>query len=125
MDRFLSGNVFLVLSMLSAASAQVLIKRLLIEINVDSFDSNTFRALMEGTRPWRGATALVMIVVGFGFWILCLGRLNLSYAYPIACTSVLLVSLLSIVFLDEVMSLRMWFGTFLILGGVVLLMPRA
>ena len=124
MDRFLTGNMFLALSMLCAASSQVLIKQLLIEVNAVSFDSNTIRALLEGTRPWRGGTALVMVVVGFGFWILCLGRLNLSYAYPIACSSVLLVSLLSIVFLGEAMTPRMWFGTVLILGGVVLLMPQ-
>ena len=125
MQRFLIGNAFLALSILCVATGQILIKRLLIEINADSIDSNAVRALMEGTRPWRGATALLVIVAGFSFWILSLAKLNLSYAYPIACSSVLLVSLLSMMFLDEAMTLRMWLGTVLILGGVVLLMPQA
>ena len=125
MQRFLIGNAFLALSILCVAAGQILIKRLLLEINADGIDSNAIRALLEGTRPWRSATALAVIVAGFAFWILCLARLNLNYAYPIACSSVLLVSLLSMVFLDEPMTVQMWLGTVLILGGVVLLMPQA
>jgi uncharacterized membrane protein len=64
-----------------------------------------------------------MLGVGLVFWLLCLDRLNLSYAYPIACSSVLLVALFSGLFLGETVTLKMWSGTVLILIGIVLLMP--
>ena len=65
-----------------------------------------------------------MLVAGFLFWILCLVRLELSYAYPVACSSVLFVSLFSVIFLGETVTPRMWIGTAFILVGLVLLMPK-
>ena len=124
MSKFVIGNLFLLVSMISTAGSQILIKRLLVEVPDHRFDWNTLNAFMEGTRPLRGGLAMTGVVFGFVFWVLCLGKLNLTYAYPIGCSSVLLVSLLSLVFLDEPMTLRMWFGTTMILGGVMLLMPR-
>ena len=63
-------------------------------------------------------------VAGFGFWVLALARLELSYAYPIACSSILFVALLSTVFLGEPMTPKMWVGTVMILVGVILLTPQ-
>ncbi len=57
------------------------------------------------------------------FWALCLSRLSLSYAYPVASTSVLLIAVFSVVVLGEAISLKMWAGTALILVGIVLLRP--
>ena len=71
----------------------------------------------------RGSIALLLLVSGFLFWVLSLTRLDLSYAYPIACSSVLLVALMSAIFLGEAVTLRMWSGTVLILIGIALLTP--
>jgi uncharacterized membrane protein len=67
--------------------------------------------------------SLMMLLLGFVFWILALSKLNLNYAYPIACTSVIFVALFSSIFLGESITLRMSIGTALILVGIIFLMP--
>ena len=123
MSRFMIGNVFLVISMVCAASSQILIKALIDEVRPGGFDWSVVRSFMSGERLVRGGGAGVLLVAGFLFWILSLGRLDLSYAYPVACTSVLLISFFSVVFLGETMTARMWAGTALIVVGMVLLTP--
>lgn len=123
MSRFMIGNVFLVISMVCAASSQILIKALIDEIRPGGFDWSVVQSFTSAARLLRGAGAGVLLVAGFVFWILSLGRLDLSYAYPVACTSVLLISFFSVVFLGESMTIRMWAGTALIVVGMVLLTP--
>jgi uncharacterized membrane protein len=64
-----------------------------------------------------------MIVGGFVFWTLSLTKLNLSYAYPIACSSALLVAFLSAAVLGETVTLKTWMGTLLIVLGTALIVP--
>jgi len=47
------------------------------------------------------SAALAMIVMAFIFWTLSLSRLELSNAYPIACSSALIVVFFSVLFLGE------------------------
>jgi drug/metabolite transporter (DMT)-like permease len=125
MSRFLSGNLLLVLSMVCASTSQLLFKIWLTDAAPDGVGPGTLRALMR-SRAWpAGAAGAVLLVLGFAAWILCLSRLELSYAYPIACTSVLLVAVLAALVLGEAFTPRMWLGTALILIGVALLTPRA
>jgi drug/metabolite transporter (DMT)-like permease len=65
----------------------------------------------------------VMIVAGFIFWTFSLTKLNLSYAYPIACSSALLVALLSAFLLGEAVTVKTWLGTGMIVVGTALLVP--
>ena len=123
MSRFMIGNVFLVISMVCAASSQILIKALIDEVRPGGLDWSVVQSFLSGGRLLRGAGAGVLLVAGFVFWILSLGRLDLSYAYPVACTSVLLISFFSVIVLGESMTLRMWAGTALIVVGMVLLTP--
>lgn len=124
MNRFVIGNLFLLLSMACAATSQILLRALLAETGPLGLDWTACRSLLTGERLVRGGLAMMLIVAGFGFWVLALSRLQLSYAYPIACSSILLVTLLSALFLGEAITVRTWAGTVLILLGVVLLMPR-
>ncbi len=123
MSRFLVGNVFLLLSMACAAGSQVLLKALLREVPPPAPSWSTLAPLLTPDRLLRGGIALGLIVAGFLFWVLCLARLELSYAYPIACSSVVLVAALASLVLGEPMGLRAWSGTLLILLGIVLLTP--
>ena len=123
MSRFLVGNLFLVLSMLCATASHILIKGLLDQLQPGSLSWGTLGQLLTGPRLFRGSAAAALLVVGFLSWLLCLSRLELSYAYPVASSSVLLVTAFSIAVLGESVSWRMWLGTLLILAGIILVRP--
>lgn len=53
-------------------------------------------------------------------WIWLLSRVELSQAYPFMALSFVIVPLLSMVFLDEHVDYRYWFGIALIVAGIVL-----
>ncbi len=122
MSRFVLGNVFLAASIGCAALSQVLLKAVL-----RGSDPGDLRALLGALfASGRGATsglALVLVASGFVCWLQALTRLDLSYAYPIACASILVVAFLSWLVLGEPLSARAWVGTLLVLAGVALLAP--
>lgn len=124
MSRFVTGNVFLLLSMLCAASSQLLLKAVLRGIDPPGLAWRSWEPLLAPDRLGRGAAAMALIVAGFVFWVLCLARLELSYAYPVACSSILIVALLGVLVLGETMTPSAWAGAALIVGGVILLAPK-
>jgi drug/metabolite transporter (DMT)-like permease len=123
MSRFALGNVFLLLSMLCTAGSQLLIKRVLDDARLNSAAGATLLELLTPARLMRGGAGLLLMAAAFVLWMLCLMRLDLAYAYPIACASVVFVSLLSVAFLHEVVTPRAWLGTALVLVGVILIGP--
>ncbi len=123
MSRFVVGNLFLASAILLTSIAQVVIKALMSELDEGAGFSEKMREMLVDGRLWRAMLAGSMVVSGFLCWVACLSRLDLSYAYPIACGSALIVAILSVVFLGESMTWRMWAGTLLILAGTALLTP--
>jgi drug/metabolite transporter (DMT)-like permease len=115
------GNLFLIGSMVFAVASQLLIKTMIDEIEPSAFSWEQLRPFLEGDRLFRSLLAGALIIAGFVCWILCLVKLDLSYAYPIVCTTVLFVALASVMFLGETMTLRGWLATGLVLAGLVLL----
>jgi multidrug transporter EmrE-like cation transporter len=67
--------------------------------------------------------ALVLLGTGFVFWMMSLNKLDLSYAYPVACSSAVIITLFSVLFLGEAVSIKGWCGTVLIILGIILLAP--
>ena len=124
MTRFVAGNVFLLLSMICASTSQLVLKTVMRGVDPPGLAWSSWQPFLAPDRFFRGAGAMILIVSGFGLWVLALARLELSYAYPIACASILFVALLSAVFLGETITPKMWAGTVLILIGVVLLTPQ-
>ena len=124
MTRVLTGNLFLLLSIGCAATSQLLLKSALSGIEPPGLAPASWRPLLEAPRAARGSLAALLIVAGFACWVLCLARLPLGYAYPVACSSIVLVALLSVVFLGEAITPRMLGGTLLIMVGVWLVAPR-
>lgn len=120
---FAAGNVFLLASMLCSSGAQLLLKRVIDEARLSAAGGAALLSLLTWERVLRGGGALLLVGLGFICWILCLTRLDLTYAYPIACASVLFVTLFGAVFLHEAVSARTWAGTVLVVLGVVLLGP--
>jgi len=123
MSRFLVGNLFLLLSVVGATGGHVLLKSVVDDVKSSGLSWETVQALGTASRLLRGGAGAALVVVAFLFWLLALTRLDLSYAYPVACSSLLLVTLFSVVFLGEPVTLRIWVGTVLVLAGVALLMP--
>lgn len=124
MTRFFYGNLFLLSSMICAATSQILLKGVLQEIAPPGLAPSSWRPLLTSDRVLRGGAAGSLVVVGFVFWVLCLARLPLGYAYPVACSSIVIVALLGVLFLGESITPRMLVGTLLITLGVALLTPR-
>jgi len=125
MTRFLAGNILLLLSLACASTSQVILKAVLRGVDPPGLAWSSWQPFLAPERFLRGAGAMTLIVCGFIFWVLALARLELSYAYPIACSSILFVALLSAVFLGEPITPKMWAGTIVILIGVVLLTPQS
>ena len=100
-----------------------MIKALIDEAGDKGLTLSSLFALFTGPKLFRSLIAGSLLVAGFVLWALCLSRLSLSYAYPVASTSVLLIAIFSVVVLGEAINLRMWAGTALILVGIVLLRP--
>jgi drug/metabolite transporter (DMT)-like permease len=123
MSSFLIGNLFLVGSMVCNSGSQLLIKKVLDEVKDNPTGGSFLQQMLVPDRLLRGGAGMFLIVAGFVFWMLCLARLQLAYAYPIACSSVLLVTFFSAIFLNEAVTGRMWAGTALVLLGIVLLGP--
>lgn len=122
MSGFLIGNIFLGLSLLFASISQVALKALLNRLESSSLSLGLLREQDLGFFGWLLLIG-VMIVAGFLFWAFSLTKLNLSYAYPIACSSALLVALLSAFFLGEAVTMKTWIGTGFIVFGTALLVP--
>jgi transporter family protein len=123
MSKVVAGNVFLGLSILMASVSQILLKALLAGLAQDAGMMGTAKHLLAGPRFWRTGLAGVLVAGGFACWLMCLSRLDLSYAYPIACGSALLVALMSVVFLGEPVTIKVWIGTLLIMAGTLVLAP--
>jgi drug/metabolite transporter (DMT)-like permease len=123
MSKFAAGNILLFASMICTTASHVMIKGLVDEVGGGGLGLGTIGELLESARIVRSMSAGLLLVLGFLFWVLCLSRLSLSYAYPVASTSVLLIAAFSVLTLGETITPKMWAGTVLILVGVVLLRP--
>ncbi len=123
MSTFWIGNTYLLLGMLCASGSQIMFKAIFNETGPLGFNGSFVQVLCSPSRGSRVVGALALLVAGFVLWMLSLSRLDLSYAYPVACSSAVVVMLFSILFLGEAVSIRSWCGTGLIVLGTVLLAP--
>ncbi len=114
------GNVFLALSVLSVSLGHFILKIVMMNLPQGNTAMETFRSLLVLPRFWQAALSGSLIVAGFVFWSLCLRRLPLSYAYPLACSSALVVAFFSVLFLGEPASWKLWTGAILIVLGSAL-----
>lgn len=123
MSSFWIGNVCLLISMVSGAASQIVLKALFNQTGPLILSLPFLQSLCTYGRILYVLTALGLLAAAFVSWMMTLSRLNISYAYPLACSSALLVALLGVVFLGEAVSVRMWGGTVLIILGTILLGP--
>ena len=67
---------------------------------------------------WGFLTGLSLYIVNFFLWVTVLSRIDLSVAFPTGSTSYIIVALLSMIFLDEHISLYRWSGIICIIAGI-------
>ncbi|MCX8045168.1 MAG: DMT family transporter [Desulfobacterota bacterium] len=70
-------------------------------------------------------TGLFLYIVNFFLWVTVLSRVDLSVAFPTGSTSYIIVALLSMVFLDEHISLYRWSGIICIITGIYFISKSA
>jgi len=125
MSGFALGNAFLLACVVSTSIGHLVIKQLVDDVQIDgALEWASITGMLSGERLLRAGLAGTLIGAGFLFWLLAIARLELSYAYPIAASSVLLVAFLSAIFLHEPVTLRIWMGSALVLLGIACLTPR-
>jgi multidrug transporter EmrE-like cation transporter len=64
---------------------------------------------------------LIMYAISAVFWLIALSKLDLSIAYPTLSIGYILVMILSVMFLNETITIYKILGTVLIISGIVLL----
>jgi multidrug transporter EmrE-like cation transporter len=72
-------------------------------------------------RTWPLYAGFGSVVIGAGFWLAAISRVDLSWAYPLLAMGYVLILLFSAVILHEHVSLVRWLGALLIVIGVALI----
>ncbi len=124
MSKYVQGNIFLLLSILSASASQVVLKKIFSGMPAGTSTPEAIRLLVFTERVWRAGLAGLLVVLGYVFWVISLQKLPLSYAYPLACSSALFVAFFCVLFLGESVSWKLWLGTALIAIGSSLVLAR-
>lgn len=70
-------------------------------------------------------TGLFLYTVNFFLWVTVLSRVDLSVAFPTGSASYIIVALLSMIFLDEHISLYRWSGILCIIVGIYFISKSA
>ena len=116
LEKFL----FLAISILSTAVAQVLIKYGTLQTGGFVFSKffETFPKVIFNPFILLG---LFVLSIGFLFWVQTLSKLDLSLAYPAVASAYVIVTILSAVIFSEAISPLRWLALTIIIFGVILL----
>ena len=117
--------VYIMISVLAGAVGQIMLKR-----GMSSMGPLTFAFSELGSMLWRIGTnpfvigGLAIYVSGTLFWLMALSRVELSYAYPFASLSYVVMLIASWLLFREEISVMRLVGT-LVIGLGVLLISRS
>ena len=114
--------LYILISVLGSAGGQVLLKKGMnntgpVTLSLSQLPSVLWRM---ATNPYV-AVGLTIYLIGTVFWLAALSRVDLSYAYPFASLSYVIMLVASWQMFDEKISLGRLFGTFVIGLGVFLI----
>jgi drug/metabolite transporter (DMT)-like permease len=114
--------VYILISVVGGAIGQILLKHGMNQMGPVTLSSNQFLSII-----WQMGTNLY-VFVGLGiyvlsviFWLAALSRVDLSYAYPFASLSYLVMLTASWGIFDEKISLMRILGTCVVCIGVLLI----
>jgi len=80
-------------------------------------NAGSLRSLLSSPIVWGG---LVLFGLSAIVWLFALSRASLSFAYPFAALSYVLILVFSVLVLHETVQPVRWLGVALIVGGIVL-----
>ncbi len=104
-----------------AALAQLTLKHGMNQVTVKAgavrLTSGSLRAVASTPAVWAG---LVLFGLSAVVWLAVLSRASLSYAYPFAATTYVLILLFDRLILHETVTAARWGGVALIVAGIVL-----
>jgi drug/metabolite transporter (DMT)-like permease len=111
----------ILLSTLLGVSGQLILKRGMTVMGEQSISASSLTsvALRIGTSPWV-ILGLAIYASGTFFWLVALSRVELSFAYPFASLSYVLILGASWMFLGESVSLLRLAGVVAICLGVLI-----
>ena len=113
---------YILISVVGGAIGQLLLKK-----GMNNLGEMTLTVNELGTALWRMATnpfvffGLLIYVISVVFWLVALSRVDLSYAYPFASLSYIIMLIASWLLFNEHISLMRIIGTLVICAGVWLI----
>lgn len=112
--------VYILFGVLAAAVGEVLLKHGMNQIGPVTLNLNDIFSILWGigTNPFVFG-GLVLYLGGLVFWLAALSRVDLSYAYPFASLSYIIMLIASGLFLGEQISPTRLIGTLIIAIGVL------
>jgi drug/metabolite transporter (DMT)-like permease len=114
--------IYILISVLGSALGQILLKK-----GMNSMGQITLSLDQLPSTLWKMATnpnvffGLAIYLVGTVFWLAALSRVDLSYAYPFASLSYVIMLAASWMLFDEKITLGRLIGTMVIGIGVLLI----
>jgi multidrug transporter EmrE-like cation transporter len=114
--------IYILISVLGGAIGQILLKKGMTSMGPVTLELSHLFSIL-----WRMATnpyvffGLAIYVTGTVFWLSALSRVNLSFAYPFASLSYVIMLIASWLILDEKISALRLLGTVIIGLGVFLI----
>ena len=114
--------IYILISVLGGAIGQILLKKGMTSMGPVTLELSHLFSIL-----WRMATnpyvffGLAIYVTGTVFWLAALSRVNLSFAYPFASLSYVIMLIASWLILDEKISALRLAGTVIIGLGVLLI----
>ncbi|MEW6059493.1 MAG: EamA family transporter [Actinomycetota bacterium] len=114
----------ILLSVGLAAVAQLMLKHGMNQVNADlapdkfGFDGASLRSAVSTAAVWGG---LLLFGLSAVVWLVVLSRASLSFAYPFASLTYVLILLSDKLVLGEDVSPMRWGGVALIAGGIFLI----
>jgi drug/metabolite transporter (DMT)-like permease len=114
--------LYILIAVLASAAGQVLLKKGMVSTGAVTLSLNQLGSILWriGTNPYV-FIGLTFYVCGTIFWLAALSRVDLSYAYPFASLSYLVMLVASwLLFSEDITPVRL-FGTMVVGLGVLLI----
>lgn len=113
---------YILIAVLASAAGQILLKKGMLTVGEVTLSAGDLPStlLKIGTTPYI-IIGLIVYITGTVFWLGALSRVDLSYAYPFASLSYVLMLIASWQIFDEHISILRLAGTLIIGFGVFLI----
>jgi drug/metabolite transporter (DMT)-like permease len=114
--------VYILIAVLASATGQVLLKKGMASMGALTLSTNQLVSILWriGTNPYV-VIGLIIYVCGTVFWLAALSRVDLSYAYPFASLSYVLMLIASWLLFNENITPVRLLGTMVVGMGVLLI----